>query len=138
MRALLSVSVISAVGCANEDRGIACGRIIEIQTAVRREHFGPFDVSRGQRLRRARVERCFRCEARSSDKQRRRSQSEKIAELTSSDLCFLVAFVGKLSLVRRRGGAYIVLVWHMFLPKRFLTQRRKEDLRNAAALCAFA
>lgn len=45
---LLPVSVISAAGCANEDRGISLGRITKIQTAVKRESFSACDVLSGQ------------------------------------------------------------------------------------------
>jgi hypothetical protein len=87
---------------------------MEIQAAIRRKRFSAFDVSGGQRLGRARIERSLRRKARSSGEQRRRSQSQKIAELASSYLRFLIALVRKLSLIRRRSGTNIVLVCHIF------------------------
>jgi len=110
VRAFLAVSVIRAVCCADQDRGIALGRVIEIETAVRRESFSPFDVSGGDGFRLAGVDFSLRCEAGRTDKERRRRESKKIAELAASYLSFLVTLVRKFSLVRRGSSAHVAFV----------------------------
>jgi len=108
--AFLSEGVIRAVRGAHQNRGIAFSRITKIQTAVRHERFRSVDTDNGERRRISRIKRSFRGEARSSDKERGRSESEKITELPARYLGFFLALVRELSLEWRRRRANVVFV----------------------------
>ena len=112
MSTLLTVGVISAVSGSDEDRGISFRRVVEVQAAIRREHFPARDLCGRKRGGIPGFKRSLRSKTTGPKKKRRRGQSEKITKLATCNLRLFVTFIRKLRLVRSGGRAHVIFVLH--------------------------
>ena len=112
MRAFLPVSVKFARFRPNQNCRIFFRRIVEIERGVESKALGSFDASRRQSFSLPRIDRGLCGETCSANKEPRRGQSQEVAELTSSNLCFFAVLVWKLALMRRSRATHITFIMY--------------------------
>ncbi len=110
MRAFLPVSIEISVLRANQNRRVIFLRIAKVQGCARLQIARAFNSHRRKLRLDSRVIRGFSGESDCAQKQRARSQKQKVAKLTTRNLSFFVALVWKFLLIRRNGFAHVALV----------------------------
>ena len=107
--AFLAKCGVGSILRSHEDRRFVA-RIMKVDRRAGLQFGGAVDRHRRKHRSFACIYRRLGRKAGGADKERGRGQHQKIAKFASRDLRFLVAFIRKLGLVRRRCGADILFV----------------------------